>query len=375
MKVEIVTTGDEVVNGVIVDTNSAWIAEKCVGLGHEVVRHTSVADDKNAIGNALLSATGTANAVIVSGGLGQTADDITIAAAVGAFGRDFVKEAILQNKVGTAPGVQVKFNDAEFFFLPGVPKELYQIFDDFVLPWLNARAELKVSEKVLRCFGMPEAEIDKKIAGVNFFGTRLSFRVKYPEVLLKVAARASSFSEAKAQTDKAAAAIKERLSDVIYGEGSATLPEVVGHLLLERKMTIAVAESCTGGLVSDEITNIPGSSAYFDRGIAAYSNASKREVLGVKDETLRAYGAVSRETAIAMAEGVKRISKAAIGVGVTGIAGPGGGTPEKPVGTVHIAIAAPEGTNAHEYHFKRDRVWFKKIAAWTAIDMVRKYLT
>lgn len=406
MKIEIITTGDEVVTGVIVDTNSSWIASRCAKLGHEVKHLSSVIDDMGDIGDALTTAAKRADAVIVSGGLGPTSDDITIEAAARTFGVKLVKNedvlaemrefflrvgrpmsrsndkqamipsggTVLHNKVGTAPGIQVKFRSAEFFFLPGVPKELYQIFDDFVFPWLAAHADRAVHERVLRCFGIPEASIAEKLAGVELSVARLSYRVKFPEIVLKVVARAPTVSQAEKVTSAAAAAIKERLGEIIYGEGDAEIFEVVGRELANRKFTIAVAESCTGGLLTSEITDVPGASAYFERGVVSYSNRSKQEILGVSEETLRAHGAVSRETAIAMAEGIKRISETTFGIGITGIAGPDGGTPEKPVGTVHIALAAPDGTKAHEYHFNRDRAWFKKIVAWTAIDVVRKCL-
>lgn len=392
--------------GVIVDTNTAWISERCFSLGHEVVRHSSVRDDVDEVADLFKSAAKRADAVIVSGGLGPTADDVTIEAAAKAFGSKLFQNAevlaeiksffaricrpmspsnekqamipeggiVLTNEMGTAPGIQMKFGAAEFFFLPGVPKELYQIFTDFVMPWLAAQSRGAVAEKILHCFGMPEASIDERLQGVELFGTRLSFRVKFPEILLKVVARTEDIQTSKELTNKAAAAIRERLGIIIYGEGDTSLSEVVGQTLANRGMTIAVAESCTGGFLSNTFTDAAGSSAYFERGIVSYSNLSKQEILGVTEETLRANGAVSRETAIAMAEGVRRISNAAIGLSVTGIAGPGGGTPEKPVGIVHIAIATQEGTESHEFNFDRDRIWFKQIVAWTAIDLVRKYL-
>lgn len=406
MNIEIITTGDEVMQGVIVDTNTAWIAERAFALGHEIRRHLTARDDIDDIAELLEEASGRADAVIVSGGLGPTADDLTIDAFAKAFGVKLIKNedvlkairefsgrrgrpmspsnekeaqipkgaTVLPNKVGTAPGIQVKFGKTEFFFLPGVPKELYQIFNDSVMPWLAGRAKGAMAEKVLRSFGMPEAEIDDQLKGVDLFGARLSFRVKFPEVLLKVVARTEDAQSARGLADRAAVNIRERLGQIVYGEGETVLAEVVGKELAKRKMTIAVAESCTGGALSNEFTNTPGSSEYFERGIVSYSNRSKEEILGVTPETLRAHGAVSRETAMAMAEGVRRTSGASLGIGVTGIAGPGGGTPEKPLGTVHIAIADGGETLSYEYNLNRDRLWFKQLVAWTAMDIVRKYL-
>lgn len=405
MKIEIVTTGDEILQGIIVDTNSAWISERCQMLGHEVVRHTAVGDDEISIGDAIKAAANRADCVIVSGGLGPTVDDITVEAAARAFGlkmnldqevlaeiKSFFermgrpmaktneKQAMvpdggrpLSNRVGTAPGIRVKLGKAECFFLPGVPRELYQIFEDSVFPWLGERASGACETRVLRCFGLPEATIDEKLQGANLFGARLSFRVKFPEILLRLIARFDNPKDAENSVKSAAVEIKERLGHIVYGEGETALPEVVGHMLRDRKMTVAVAESCTGGLIASMFTDIPGSSEYFERGIVSYSNQAKQDLLGVSPEILRANGAVSREAAMAMAEGVKRISGASVAIATTGIAGPGGGTPEKPVGTVHMAIAADK-TEAFEYKFAGDRERLKQIFAMTAINMVRKHL-
>jgi len=406
MKIEIITTGDEILQGIIVDTNTAWISERCQMLGHEVIRHTAVGDDETSIGDALKTAVEKADCVIVSGGLGPTVDDITVEAAAKAFqiklhldeavlteiakffervGRPMAKSnekqamipeggRALSNPVGTAPGVQVKLGNAECFFLPGVPRELYHMFEESVMPWLHKRSQGVCESHILRCFGLPEATIDELLKGVDFSRVRLSFRVKYPEILLKLIARCDDVAEAKSRIDAAVHAIRERLGDVVYGEGETIMAEVVGKMLRDRQMTVAVAESCTGGLVASMLTDVPGSSEYFERGIVSYSNIAKQELLGVAPEILRANGAVSRETALAMAEGVRRISKTNIGISTTGIAGPGGGSPEKPIGTVHMAYVAPDKTEAFEYHFSGDRERLKQIFAMTAINMVRKYL-
>lgn len=374
VKIEIITTGDEIINGVTVDTNTAWIAERVAKLGHKIVRHSSVFDDKDAIGLLCKEAASRAEVVICTGGLGTTVDDITIEAAFRAFKVKDISGISLPNRVGQAPGVQVRLGGTEFFFLPGVPKELYQIFDDSVMPWLASHAECVAVERVMRCFGLPESTIDEKLREVTLSQIRLSFRVKFPDVLLKVVATAKNVADAKALADAATEKIYEKLGEVIYGEGESSLSEVVGKMLAAKKVTIAVAESCTGGLLSSIITDVSGSSDYFERGIVSYSNRSKLELLGVSEEVLRANGTVSRDTAMAMAEGVRNKSGTMLGIGVTGIAGPGGGTPEKPVGTVHIALAAPDGVFAHEYHYNRDRIWFKQIVAAKALDLVRKHL-
>jgi len=406
MKIAVITTGDEVLQGIIVDSNSAWISERCVEAGHDVILHASAPDDMDAIGSVLSCAAQRADCVMVTGGLGPTADDITIEAAARAFGVNLVRDEgvmreissfferigrpmsssndkqalvpdgseILPNRVGTAPGVKVKLGEADFIFLPGVPKELYQIFSDSVEPWLSGCAEGARASLVLRCFGLPEASIDERLQGVDLCGARLSFRVKFPEILLKLVARADAEGKAKGTVEAASDNIRDRLGHVVYGEGERTLAGVVGEMLLAKGMRLAVAESCTGGLISSTITDVPGASRWFDRGLVTYSNESKEQELGVAHGLIAERGAVSEDVARAMAEGVRDGSGADIGLAVTGIAGPDGGSEAKPVGTVHIALASVDETGAWEYHFRHERLWFKQLVAATALDHVRRYL-
>ncbi len=404
MRLEIITTGDEVMQGVIVDTNTAWVAERAARLGHVVVRHTAVGDDAAAIGEVLRAAAGRVEAVVVTGGLGPTADDLTIAAAAEAFGLPLVRDEavladirerfarvgremsvsnekqalipegglVLENRVGSAPGIALDWEGTRFYFLPGVPKELYQIFSDAVEPWLAEQAEGAFCERILRCFGLPEATIDTKLADADLGAVRLGFRVKFPEVLLKLTARGDDAATVTAAVDTAEVTVRERLGDAVYAVGEASLAGVVVGLLSERGLQLAVAESCTGGEIADRITDVPGASAVLDRGLVTYSNRSKEELLGVPAALIAEHGAVSEPVARAMAEGVREQAGVAVGVGITGIAGPTGGTPEKPVGTVHIAVAAPGGTTARKFCFNRDRIWFKQFAAAMALDMVRR---
>lgn len=366
MRIAIVSTGDELMQGIITNTNASWLAEQCHQLGHEVVWQVTVSDDKEPIDEAVKEATTKAACVIVSGGLGPTADDVT---------RTLIPKGgkLLANAVGTAPGVQVTFGQAEVFFLPGVPQELVHIFNDSILPWLRKRQEGAHVEQILRCFGIREASIDEKLKGVDLCGTRLSFRVKFPEVLLKVLARETTEAQARQKTEKAAAHVRQCLGLVVYGEGEATLPQVVGDLLRAKCATIAIAESCTGGQIADLLTDIPGSSDYVERGMVTYSNRSKVELLGVMEATLQKYGAVSRECVLEMARGVRERSGTTFGLAVTGIAGPTGGSKGKPVGTVHLALAWDGGESANHFCFTRERKAFKQLVSWTALDMVRKH--
>ncbi|MBI2091446.1 MAG: nicotinamide-nucleotide amidohydrolase family protein [Deltaproteobacteria bacterium] len=375
MKIAIVTTGDEIMSGNVVDTNSAWIADKCWMLGHEVVWHGGVGDYKEGIGDACVLASERAEIVFVSGGLGATLDDITLESAAAAFGKKMIGGKPLENKVGTAPGVQVKLGKAVFFFLPGVPRELYQIFEDSILPLLKEMAGGGIyRQKFLRCFGLPEASLDERLKGLDFGGVRVSFRVTYPEVKIKLVAR----KEKTVTGDKwlviseAEKKIRERIGDYVFGVDDETMEAAAGNLLKKKKMTIAVAESCTGGYISNLITNVAGSSEWFERGVISYSNKSKMEILGVKAETIKKYGAVSEECTREMAEGVLKISGAGIGLSVTGVAGPSGGTEGKPVGTVHIALATHDETRHISCCHPRPREQFKMLTAYEALDMVRR---
>jgi len=241
-----------------------------------------------------------------------------------------------------------------------------------VMPWLREHADGAFRERVLRCFGVPEATLCERIRDIDLGDVRLSYRVKFPEILLKLVAHASSEDEAERAVDAAANDLEQRLGDVVYGEGDESMAQVVGTLLREKGMTIATAESCTGGLLASLITDVVGASRYFGRGVVTYSNESKMELLGVSESTLKEHGAVSGETAGEMASGIRRSADASIGVSITGIAGPGGATDEKPLGTVYIAVSGPEGTKTQHFCFNRDRIWFKQMAAWTALDLVRK---
>ncbi len=400
MKIYIATTGDEILQGIIIDSNSAWISEKCAQIGHEVIGHIAIGDSAQEIGQALKFAASKADCVIVSGGLGPTSDDLTVEAAAQEFkaklelheptlenikkffenmGRQMAKtnqkQALvpeggkaLYNSVGTAPGIQVNWQDTEFIFLPGVPAELYQIFEDFVLPWLKQRVKTAQFSKVLRCFGLPEAQIAEKIEKTNLFESKISFRVKFPEILLKL------INNDQEKLEKAIAAVKQDLKQAVYAEDNEDMPHCVAKLLTEKDMRIAVAESCTGGLISSLFTDVAGSSNFFERGVVTYSNTAKQEILKISPQTIANFGAVSKETALDMARGVQNLSKVDLGISVTGIAGPSGGSEQKPVGTVFMAYATKTEAQVFHYQFHGNRGRIKLMTAVSAIDMVRKYL-
>lgn len=405
MKIEIITTGDEILSGNIVDTNTAWISDKCWSLGFLVAKHTTVGDDREAIISTVLNSK-TNDVVIITGGLGPTSDDITNESVADAFGKKLIldksslkniekmlfnygrgmnesqtKQAYipegakaLENNVGTAPGVQMKVGKTMYFILPGVPKEMEQIFDDSVLPWLKEKSEDNYQERIIRCFGMAEATINERLRTLNLVNVKLSYRMKYPEILIKLVARQSNKEASLELLKKLEKEITKRLGDVVYGGGDKDLAQVVAKLLLKNKFTIAVAESCTGGFLANWITDNSGSSKYFERGVVTYSDQSKKDILDVPLKVLNKYGAVSKEAAIAMASGLKKMSDADIAISITGVAGPAGGSKDKPVGTVFIGMATPEDGNAWEFHYPRDRKAFKQLVAATALNVVRLFL-
>jgi len=406
MKIEILTVGDEVLSGAITDTNAVWLSERLWSRGYELHWRSTVADEPEKITEALLTASKRSQAVIVTGGLGPTLDDITLETAAQAFGlklhlneialqaiknrfkkigREMTsnneKQALLPegshmipNKLGTAPGCHVIYEGAHFFFLPGVPREMKQQFDDSVLPAIESLQSEKRGYvyRFLRCFGAPEATMAQKLESIDLTGVDLAYRVAFPEIYIKVSSWGPDPNFLERRVAAVEQQIRERLGDLVYSEGEETLPALIGRLLKEKQATLATAESCTGGYLASLLTDIPGSSAYFDRGVVTYSNASKTEILSVPESVIKTFGAVSSETAVAMAKGVRKLARATYGIGITGIAGPGGGTPEKPVGTVHIALDAEDETVERELHFATTREWFKRVVAFSAMDLLRK---
>jgi nicotinamide-nucleotide amidase len=226
----------------------------------------------------------------------------------------------------------------------------------------------------LRCFGAPEATMAQKLEGMDLNGLDLAYRVSFPEIYIKVSSWGPDPTVLERRVVAAEKEIRSRLGDLVYGEGEEPFAAVVGRMLLEKKATLATAESCTGGRLASLITDIPGSSTWFERGVVTYSNASKTEILGIPEALIKTFGAVSSETVVAMAKGIRKLAKTDYGIGITGIAGPDGGTTEKPVGTVHIALDAADGTVQRELHFATTREWFKKVVAFAALDLLRKKL-
>jgi nicotinamide-nucleotide amidase len=256
------------------------------------------------------------------------------------------------------------------------------MFVEAFLPILDAVAgggEVRVL-KVLKCFGLTEGQMDDRLRAdlegrVTLRNAALGFRVRFPTIDIRLSAVGGDAAAARQNLQSAEQVVRERLGDYLFGEEEDTLEGVVGKELKARGLKLATAESCTGGLLASHITDIPGASEYFVEGVVSYADESKTALLGVKKATLQKYGAVSRETALEMARGIARRSGADFGVAITGIAGPGGGTPEKPVGTVHLAVVHPDGEWEHQYFFPFDRLRFKSLTVATALDRVRRILT
>jgi nicotinamide-nucleotide amidase len=365
-----------------------------------------VGDEEEHIVEALRNLTKKRDVVIVTGGLGPTADDLTARAAALAFGRPlllneealirirdhfrsrgremtagdekqalFPKEAtILSNSEGTAPGFLLQHRRRELFFLPGVPREMTAMLEASVLPRLLSRsAGAPGQERVLKIFGLSEPKIEEILPAASLpEGVRLAFGVDFPLVHAKFRA---SGEAAGALLDRAEMEARKVLGDAVVACGRETLAENVVRLFVAAGRTLSLAESCTGGLIAKLLTDVPGASAFFERGAVTYANSAKQEWLGVPDSILRELGAVSEDCALAMARGMRDAAGTDLALAVTGIAGPGGGTEEKPVGTVYLALATPEGVTARRFRFSGTRESVRLMAAHAGLDWLRRHLS
>jgi nicotinamide-nucleotide amidase len=405
MTAAILSIGTELTRGEIVNTNASWLAAELTALGFDVPETVTIDDDPARIVAALRRLAATSRVIVGTGGLGPTTDDLTTAAVAEALGVAVVRDpasleairerfravgrvmspsnekqadfpagaAVLANPIGSAPGFAVTLAGCRAFFMPGVPGEMRRMFADHVVPAIASLAPRLSFQRRLKTFGMPESAVGERLAGIEaaYPGVVLGYRAHFPEIEVKVHATAKDQETARALADRAATEVRERLAEVLYGEGNDTFPQVVGSMLAARGQRLAVAESCTGGLLGHLLTSEPASE-YFVADAVTYANSAKVRLLGVSEDDLRIHGAVSSVVAAAMAEGVRQRCDVDIGVAITGIAGPSGGTAEKPVGLVYFAVAHPGGkTIVKERVFRGDRRQVQTFAAFAALALVR----
>jgi nicotinamide-nucleotide amidase len=411
MTCAVLSIGTELTRGELVNTNAAWLATELTAIGFEVVEHAVIDDDPARITATFKRLAERTRVIVATGGLGPTTDDVTteaIAAAVGAplvrdeasldhikrrfekLGRtmtpsnakqaDFPAGAdILPNPIGTAPGFGVRCvrpnGECVAYFMPGVPREMKRMFEEQVTSRIRALASNDRYQIRVRTFGLPESAVGEKLAGVesSFPGTIIGYRANYPEIEVKVLVRAASSAAARDVCERATAEVRARLGTFVYGDADDTFAGVVGRALRARGWKLAIAESCTGGLVGHMLTREPGASDFLVLDAVTYANSSKSRILGVDEETIRWHGAVSPEVATAMAAGAKRVSGSDVALSLTGIAGPSGGTDEKPVGTVYFALARPDGAVDVKHRLLvGDRAQIQTLASYAGLQMVRE---
>lgn len=410
MRGEIIAIGDELTSGRILNTTSYFAATQLFAAGHEIIAMTTIGDDTELIGETLQHALKRVDFIIVTGGLGATTDDLTTEAVAEALDRPTtlypeilrkIKERgwdgpqsgkISLEKLAWLPeGAHALHTEAQMagyflvqggkpvFFLPGVPHEMKELLLETVITRLavwEGEEVRQVRQKVYKVFGLPETEINARLECLedNNNRVRIGYYPVFPEVHVSLNIVCDSEEEASSLFQEIDTKIVEKLGTNVYGFDEETLESVVGKLLKDQGKTLAVAESCTGGLVGHTITRVAGSSDYFVGGVVAYSNDLKESLAGVDGESLRQHGAVSAETARALAEGVRRVTGADIGVSVTGIAGPSGGSKEKPVGTVYFGLATSGSVNDVLCYFSGDRWQIQEKSCHQALDLIRRSL-
>ena len=406
---EILTIGNEIITGLVEDTNSGVITRRLETLGIPVKRHVSVGDDEEEIIDALIQALERVDCVILTGGLGPTHDDITKQVLSRLFDSGLVtddevkrridiifqsrgretpqaaytqaevpeKATILHNTQGTAPGLLFEKDGKRIYSLPGVPLEAEHLLETYIVPHLESLGTIKVEHRILKTTGIPESVLWEEVGPVSPFEKYVKV-ASLPSLLgvrIRFTATGSDWKATTAQLDAAEKLLRQKIDHHIFAVDDETLEGNLGERLNKTKQTLAVAESCTGGLIGHRLTNVSGSSNYFLEGAVTYSNEAKQSRLGVDPALIEAHGAVSEEVAKAMAEGIRQKSGSDFGLAVTGIAGPSGGSPDKPVGLTFIAVTGPQGIRCELFRFHQDRVRNKERAAQAALNLLRLYLS
>ncbi len=411
MKANIISIGDELLIGQTTNTNASFIGNELSEINIKVIKVVTVGDDENEILDAFENAFKKADLAIVTGGLGPTHDDITRTCVVKFFNSELVEnKAILEdikslfakrnrkvtevnkaqalvpevaepirNQHGTAPGMWIEKDKRIFVIMPGVPYEMKAMMNDDVVPRLAEIMEGSkniIKRSTLQTTGIPESTLAERLGDIDELleGGKLSFLPSIGGVKLRIAVEDEDEKTAKNRLSEIEQKIRSKVGRYIFGKGNETLEEVIARMLEERQLKISTAESCTGGLIANRLTNISGSSNYFERGVVCYSNASKVEILKVDEDLLAEKGAVSMEVAMQMAEGVKSTSGSDIGISVTGIMGPKGATTDKPVGLVYIGYCDDKVCTAKKFIFGNERLLNKERTMYAALDMVRKQL-
>ncbi|MBI4774791.1 MAG: competence/damage-inducible protein A [Deltaproteobacteria bacterium] len=408
-QIDIVIVGNEIVSGAVQDENARYACKRLSSAGFRIRGVITVGDVFEHIRSAVSEAAKRSPFVIVAGGLGPTSDDITTQCVADAFNRplerderlfSLIRRFVEDRDLGWNPALEklallprgarlvdphpracgyvIQEANSTLFFLPGVPSETRRLLDRHVIPvLLKAVSGLShVVQRVIRLFGTDEASVEQALKGLKdlYPTTSIGYYPNFPEVHVSFSAAGVSEEEAQSRLDRIEAEIRRRLDPYVFGTDKTRLETAVGDLLRSKGLAIALAESCTGGLIGHRITSVPGSSDYFERGVVVYSNRAKMELLGIDPALLERHGAVSAECAQAMARGVRRVAGTDVGLSSTGIAGPGGGSEEKPVGTVYIGLATHKGALSEHFRFFGNREQIKLVTSETALYRVWRYL-
>ncbi|MCK5857324.1 MAG: competence/damage-inducible protein A [Bacteroidales bacterium] len=405
--IDIISIGDELLIGQVINSNATWMGQKLSSLGMKINRMEAVADTRDAITNALENAARNARVVLVTGGLGPTKDDLTKEVVCDFFDSNLVLDEnvrrhveiffekrgfdltklnfwqamvpdncqVIPNAVGTAPGMHFEKDNVHYLFMPGVPMEMKHIMESWALPFFKELCQPEAFvQKTVLTHGMGESFLADKIEGWESELPEkfsLAYLPSPGRVRLRISARGDDEQDLQRELDNQIEKLHAEIGLLIYGYDDDTLEELVGKLLLKNNLSLSTAESCTGGMIAQKITSIAGSSQYFKGSVVAYSNEIKEQILSVRFEDLEKYGAVSEVVVLQMAENMRNMYSTDYALAVSGIAGPGGGTPEKPVGTVWISIAGPQGSKAQKFLFGGERVRNIDWAYQTALNMLR----
>jgi nicotinamide-nucleotide amidase len=410
MNAEIITIGDELLIGQVIDTNSAWLGQQLSGLGIKLHYKSSISDSREAILNALHDAELRSDVIIITGGLGPTKDDITKVTMCEYFNTNLIQNEkvlnwvqsifslrkmpmldvnnmqalvpanceVLWNKNGTAPGMWFDVNNKIFISMPGVPFEMKTIFEEEAVSKLKSKFKLpSIFHRTLQTVSIGESFLAKKIEDIEDSlpsHIKLAYLPSVGAVRLRFSAYGDDKNTLEKEVEQFVKQVYERISNYIYGEGDASLTQTLGDLLKEKNQTVSTAESCTGGYIAHQLTSVAGSSAYFMGSIVSYANYIKTQELGISDELLKSYGAVSEECVKQMANAVRIKMNTTYGIACSGIAGPNGGSNDKPVGTVWIAIASEKETNAQVFNFGDNRERTIQRTGLMAMDLLRKII-